>query len=113
MSLDEGGRSPYIEAEEFVSGDDFMSITNEKIIGADDGKWNFIEPWRLTNFTADLIMEKHMPTLPDLEVLESGHSDWHITQWRALERKTYSDFWSLGGFKWYAGLDRIGPRLTA
>lgn len=42
-----------------------------------------------------------MPTLPDLQVLAAGHSDWHIMDWRTLERKTYSDFWTLGGHKWF------------
>ena len=49
----------------------------------------------------DSIMEKHMPVLPDLEVTEIGHHEWHIQDWRALERKTYSESWLLGGFRWY------------
>lgn len=41
-----------------------------------------------------------MPVLPDLDVLHSGNDIWHITDWRALERKAYSDYWHLGGYKW-------------
>lgn len=37
MSLDGGDRSPLIETDE-VPGDDAMSITSEKIIGADESK---------------------------------------------------------------------------
>lgn len=37
MSLDGGDRSPLIETDEIIPGDDSMSITSEKIIGADDG----------------------------------------------------------------------------
>lgn len=89
MSLDTGrtggDRSPLIETDEIMTGDDEMSILDEKIVGADD---------------VDSIMEKHMPVLPDLEVTEIGHHEWHIQDWRALERKTYSESWLLGGFRW-------------
>lgn len=49
----------------------------------------------------ELMMEKHLQTASDLEVLETGSDEWHISDWRALERKSYSDYWHLGGYKWY------------
>ena len=51
--------------------------------------------------TVEAIMEKHMPDLPDLEVLHVGHKEWHIQDWRSLEKKTFSDYWRLGDYKWF------------
>lgn len=112
MSLDGGDRSPLIETDE-VLGDDAMSIISEKVIGADEGK---ILKTPLFSVAAlkdqvELMMEKHMQTASDLEVLESGSDDWHISDWRALERKSYSDYWHLGGYKWYIEVQLRSLRL--
>ena len=49
MSLDTGrtggDRSPLIETDEIMTGDDEMSILDEKIVGADDGRSRDIANW--------------------------------------------------------------------
>lgn len=35
------------------------------------------------------------------EILKDGHFVWEIEDWAALQKRTHSEVFEIGGFKWY------------
>lgn len=47
--------------------------------------------------------ERHLPLLPDLEVLYEATNTWHIENYRHLPKKARGPKFECGGHPWYGG----------